>query len=271
MIKPSTEKRADVTQFDNQPTLQPLIPQQISDDLEFTVYGVTFKMKYVQGGTFSMGREESDAEAWDGERPIHTVTLSHDYYIGETEVTQGLWKAVMGSNPSYEDCGIGDNLPVNYVSWNDCHDFIRELNNETGKNFRLPTEAEWEYAASGGSKSRGYKYCGSNIIGDVAWFEDNSDGKVHLVKSKSPNELGIYDMSGNVLEWCEDWFDYYPVESVYDPVGPSLSSGWGRVMRGGSWDGNENECRVVSRDYDVRYAPEYLLTLVGMRLLLCSQ
>ena len=198
----------------------------------FTVNGVSFKMVYVQGGTFSMGSNDSEAE--DDEQPVHSVTLS-DYYIGETEVTQQLWHAVMGSNPS---CFTGDSQrPVDCVSWEDCQTFIRKLNALTGKDFRLPTEAEWEYAARGGNKSRGYKYSGSNTLSDVAWYDDNASDTTHSVKQKRSNELGLYDMSGNVYEWCQDWYssNYYSQSPSYNPTGPS--SGSRRVIRGGRWIG----------------------------------
>ncbi|MCQ2291325.1 MAG: SUMF1/EgtB/PvdO family nonheme iron enzyme, partial [Muribaculaceae bacterium] len=168
------------------------------------VNGITYEMIEVEGGTFTMGatkKQGSDAES--DEKLTLQVTLS-DYYIGKTEVTQALWEAVMVSNPSVF---IGDNLPVESVSWDDCQEFIRRLNSLTGENFRLPSEAEWEYAAHGGNRSRGYKFSGSNNIGDVAWYWDNSWSKIHPVGTKAPNELGIYDMSGNVEEWCSDWYD----------------------------------------------------------------
>ena len=205
------------------------------------VNGVSFTMIAVDGGTFSMGAtSEQGSDADSDEKPVHSVTLS-DYYIGETEVTQELWEAVMGSNPSYFS---GDQKPVEYVSWDDCKEFITKLNNLTGKDFRLPTEAEWEYAARGGNKSKGYKYSGSNTISDVAWYGDNSSETTHNVKTKSPNELGIYDMTGNVREWCEDWYGDYSSGSQTNPTGPS--SGSSRVDRGG-WNGSASNCRVSRR------------------------
>ena len=199
-----------------------------------------YRMVFVEGGTFQMGSNDGD----DDEKPVHSVTLS-DYYIGQTEVTQELWQAVMGSNPSYSGFKGAKN-PVNCVSWNDCQEFIIKLNRLTGGRFRLPTEAEWEYAARGGNKSRGYKYGGSDNLGSVAWYNKNSCSEVHPVGSKSPNELGLYDMSGNVGEWCADWFGSYPSSSQTNPTGPS--SGSYRVSRGGSWIYTASFCRVANRN-----------------------
>ena len=229
----------------------------------FTVNGVSFKMIKVEGGTFNMGAtSEQGSDAGSNEYPVHSVTLS-DYYIGETEVTQELWEAVMGSNPSYFK---GSQNPVEKVSWNDCKEFITKLNRLTGKNFRLPTEAEWEYAARGGNKSKGYyKYSGSNTIDNVAWYDGNSSSATHNVKTKSPNELGIYDMSGNVWEWCEDWFGDYSSGSQTNPTGPS--SGSYRVLRGGSWYGSAKGYRVSGRGND---DPGSRYTNYGFRLA-CSQ
>ena len=203
----------------------PAVTFAFIENKTFTVNGISFDMVFVEGGTFQMGSNEG----YDDEKPVHQVTLS-DYYIGQTEVTQGLWQAVMGSNPSDFK---GAKNPVNKVSWNDCQDFTRKLNSLTGANFRLPTEAEWEFAARGGNKSRGYKYSGSDNLGSVAWYEDNSGNKAHPMGGKSPNELGLYDMSGNVWEWCADRFGSYPSSSQINPTGPS--SGSNRVRRGGSW------------------------------------
>ena len=224
------------------------------------VNGVSFNMIKVAGGTFTMGatsEQGNDADSY--EKPTHSVTLS-DYMIGETEVTQKLWQAVMGSNPSYFS---GTNLPVEGVSWYDCQTFIRKLNQMTGKNFRLPTEAEWEYAARGGKKSKGYKYAGSNTLSSVAWYNDNSSGKTHPVKQKHPNELGIYDMSGNVHEWCQDWYGSYSSSVQPHPVGPSTGSF--RVYRGGSWYNGVWYCRVSYRGYNV---PMCYTKYLGLRLAL---
>ena len=229
----------------------------IDDDFTITANGVSFVMKRVSGGTFQMGSD--DSEAYSDEKPVHSVTVS-SFYMGETEVTQALWKAVMGSNPSNWK---GDNLPVESVSWNDCQEFIRKLNSLTGRSFRLPTEAEWEYVARGGSRSSGTKYAGSSSIGSVAWYTDNSGSKTHSVKGKSPNELGLYDMSGNVWEWCGDWYGGYDSGSQTNPKGPS--SGSYRVLRGGSWDNYARICRVSYRSYGV---PDYRRGNLGFRLCL---
>ena len=213
--------------------------------LEFNVNGVQFRMKYVEGGTFMMGALGDDIEAKDWERPRHSVTLDN-YYIAETQVTQELWQAVMGNNPSKFKGDI--HRPVEKVSWNDCQVFIGILNHFTGKKFSLPTEAQWEYAARGGIKSKGYKFSGSNSLGDVAWYgEDSKTGSTHPVAQKQANELGLYDMSGNVLEWCLDWFDsnYYANSPQNNPQGPS--SGDRRVLRGGSLRSVSRSCRVSCR------------------------
>ena len=214
----------------------------------YTANGVSFNMVYVEGGTFQMGSNDGESD----ERPVHSVTLS-DYYIGQTEVTQELWQAVMGSNPSYSGF-VGAKNPVNGVTWNDCQEFILKLNRLTGGSFRLPTEAEWEYAARGGNKSRGYKYSGSDYLGSVAWYESNCVGKVHPVGSKSANELGLYDMSGNVWEWCSDWYGSYSSSPETNPTG--ASSGSERVFRGGSFYYGESYCRSAYRgSNDPTYRP----------------
>ena len=199
-------------------------------------------MVKVEGSTFTMGATpEQGNDAYEYERPAHQVTLS-DYYIGRYEVTQKEWQAVMGDNPSKF---YGDNLPVDYVSWNDCQDFINKLNQLTGLKFRLPTEAEWEFAARGGKQSKGYKYSGSDNAKNIAWYEKNSGSKPHQVGTKEPNELGIYDMSGNVGEWCGDWYGRYSSSAQTNPTGPS--SGSGRVLRGGGWSRDAGYCRVSDR------------------------
>ena len=224
----------------------------------FTVNGVQFTMVEVGGGTFTMGAtSEQGSDAWDEEKPAHEVTLS-DYYIGQTEVTQALWEAVMGSNPSDSK---GGNLPVERVSWDDCQVFIQKLNQLTGKQFRLPTEAEWEYAARGERKSRGYKYAGGNNIDSVAWCDGNSGNETHPVATKQANELGIYDMSGNVLEWCSDWCGDYTSSSRSDPQGSS--SGSFRVIRGGCYYNFARNCRV---SYRISNTLDYRSGYLGLRL-----
>ena len=195
--------------------------------------------------------EQRTSAQRDKEYPTHQVTLS-DFYIGKYEVTQEQWEIVMGNNPSWFK---GANNPVENVLWDDCLEFIEKLNQLTGLKFRLPTEAEWEYAARGGNKSKGYKYSGSNTIGDVAWYYDNaynvgsssSNYGTHPVGTKAPNELGLYDMSGNVHEWCSDWFGSYSSSAQTNPTGPT--SGSYRVLRGGSWSYRANYCRVSDRYY----------------------
>lgn len=224
-----------------------------------TVNGIKYNMVWVDGGTFRMGATSEQGSEISDEKPVHSVTLS-GYYIGKTEVTQALWQAVMGSNPSYFE---GDDLPVEQVSWDDCQEFIRKLNSLTGQNFRLPTEAEWEFACRGGNNSRGYKYSGSNYIDNVAWYDGNSGDKTHPVATKSPNELGIYDMSGNVWEWCADWYGDYSSGRQTNPKG--TYGGSHRVNRGGSWIRYARNCRSSFRYY---YYPTYRSGLLGLRLAL---
>ena len=229
-----------------------------TNNREFNVKGVKFTMVAVEGGTFTMGAtSEQGRKADSDEKPTHRVTLSN-YLIGQTEVTQELWQAVMGNNPSSFK---GSSNPVERVSWDDCQEFIRKLNNITGEQFRLPTEAEWEYAARGGKKSQGYKYSGSNNIGELAWYESNSSSKTHPVATKQPNELGIYDMSGNVWEWCSDWYGDYSSSSQTNPTG--AVNGSYRVNRGGSWSSSARGCRVSCRNGDY---PDFRDFYLGLRL-----
>lgn len=209
----------------------------------FTVGGVSFTMIKVDGGTFQMGATKEMKKWFGDEKPVHQVTLS-TYYIGETEVTQELWQAVMGSNPSNFK---GNRRPVEQVSWDDCQEFIKRLNQKTGQHFRLPTEAEWEFAARGGTKSRHTQYSGSSNLNDVAWYEDNSSSTTHDVKTKQPNELGIYDMTGNVYEWCQDWYRGYSSSAQTNPTGPT--SGSSRILRGGDWSTPAGNFAVSIRWY----------------------
>jgi formylglycine-generating enzyme required for sulfatase activity len=261
------------------PPLLDASTSQVIEGKTFDVYGVTFKMMKVEGGTFRMGATREQRSRSIDEKPAHKVTLS-SYYIGETEVTQALWVAVMGTNPSnFQDASFqenficcdsiveisfpGDNLPVENVSWDDCQTFIKKLNRITGENFRLPTEAEWEYAARGGNNSQGYQYSGSNNLSSVAWYDDNSGNQTHEVKTKSPNELGIYDMSGNVWEWCQDWKGSYSSNSVTNPTG--AASGSYRVDRGGSWNYGAGLCRSAYRSLST---PGEQYSDLGLRLAL---
>ncbi len=249
--------------------------QASSSSLSFTANGVTFEMIKVDGGTFTMGgTSEQGSDAESDEKPTHSVTLS-DYYIGKYEVTQALWEAVLGNNPSNYK---GSTKPVEMVSWDDCKNFISKLNSLLssqlgGKRFALPTEAQWEFAARGGKKSQGYKYAGSNTIDNVAWYTVNSYDKgsnhpdygTHTVGTKSPNELGLYDMSGNVWEWCQDWYSSssYSSSSQTNPTG--ASSGSYRVFRGGSWLNYAGGCRVSFR---ARRTPSDRKYYLGFRVVL---
>jgi formylglycine-generating enzyme required for sulfatase activity len=232
------------------------------------------EMILVKGGTFTMGCTSEQSDCDNDEKPTHQVTLS-DFYIGKYEVTQKQWKEIMGNNPSkFTGC---DNCPVEQVSWNDIQDFIKKLNQKTGKRYRLPTEAEWEYAARGGastgsastgsastgSATGATKYAGSNNVDIVAWYSGNSNSKTHPVGQKQPNELGIYDMSGNVWEWCADWYDegYYNNSPRNNPRGPT--KGDYRVLRGGSWFLNYWYCRVANRNNGY---PDYRYFNSGFRL-----
>ena len=225
---------------------------------------VTIRMVKVSGGSFWMGTDMDQAgEASQWELLSHKVTVS-DFSIGETEVTQELWQAVMGSNPS-RFTGNAQH-PVEGVTWNDCQQFIAKLRQMTGKDFRLPTEAEWEFAASGGGKSKGYKFAGSNDANRVAWWGYNTgrgDCSTHPVAKLIPNELGIHDMSGNVWEWCQDWFAPYSSDEQTNPAGPE--TGNSKVFRGGCWSGDSKNCRVTERFY---FAPTLHGDLIGLRLAL---
>ena len=222
--------------------------------------GISIDMVRVEAGTFTMGATAEMKNTEDSEKPTHRVTLTNDYYIGKYEVTQALWQTVMGNRPSNFK---GYNLPVEQVSWDDCQEFISKLNRITGKMFRLPTEAEWEYAARGGKKSRGYQYSGSNNLSDVAWYNENSGYETYAVGTKQPNELGIYDMIGNVCEWCQDWYGAYSSSSQVNPTG--ANSGSRRVYRGGSWRYPAPYCRSSVR---AAGEPNSRDDFLGLRLVL---
>ncbi len=223
---------------------------------------VSTEMVFVKGGCFDMG--DIFGEGHDSEKPVHKVCVN-DFLIGKYEVTQELWKSIMGNNPSFfSSCGVA--CPVENVSWNDVQEFIRKLNDKTGKSYRLPTEAEWEFAArSGGMKE---KYAGTNSDIDLeryAWYDFNSNKATHPVGQKEPNSLGLYDMSGNVWEWVSDWssITYYKISPRDNPQGPS--SGGNRVCRGGSWDSVPQLLRTA---YRRSLAPVYKDSRRGFRLLL---
>ena len=237
--------------------------QMTYSDGVLTVNGVRYEFALVEGGTFTMGATPEMGEAQNDERPAHEVTLTRDYYVSKTEVTQALWRAVMGTNPSDFP---GDRHPVEHISWNDCQKFLARLNAATGKQFRLPTEAEWEFAARGGIKSRDYRFSGNDNLSLVAWNASNSGHTTHDVASKLPNELGIYDMAGNVMELCADRYGAYSGEAQTDPVGPA--SGKERVGRGGSWNSDAKACRTSNRRYS--YHPDSRSLMLGFRLVITA-
>ena len=250
-------------------------------DQTFTVNGISFKMVYVQGGTFTMGCPYEDSKKGkSSEKPKHQVTVS-DFLMGETEVTQALWEAVMGTtvreqrdkeDPSKSIKGEGASYPMFFVSWNEAVAFCKKLNEmlqsqlPLGCRFALPTEAQWEYAARGGNKSQHFQFAGSNTADDVAWHTSNSGDKVHPVRTKSPNELDLYDMSGNIYEWCTDWYGSYRSSAQTNPKG--LSSGSERVLRGGVWCWGNYDCLVYSRFSD---SPGKRSSVYGFRLSLVGQ
>ena len=235
--------------------------------INIDVNGVSFEVVRVEHGTFMMGTPEDSTlgAAADHERPVHEVTISKDFYMGRYPVTQKLWKAVMGGTPFAEgeqwsvEFGVGDDVPVYFVSWNDCQTFIAKLNELTGKSFRLPSESEWEYAARGGNKSKGYRYAGSDDIFEVAWFGGFMGAE--KVGGKRPNELDLYDMSGNIYEWCIDYANYSD-ENHIDPIGNSPN---GAAKRGGCWNAQPSGCRVSARG---SAGKSQRLSLVGFRLVM---
>jgi formylglycine-generating enzyme required for sulfatase activity len=244
-----------------QPHVVSALLKREGEDRLVTVGSVTFTMIPVKGGTFQMGAtKEQTGEARKDEKPVHTVTLDN-FQIGETEVSQALWREVMGSNPSTYK---GNDLPVTNITWEDCQEFIKKLNERTGKQFRLPTEAEWEFAARGGTASKGYMFSGSDEVRSVAWHNRDSNRDRHngpyAIKSKDPNELGIYDMSGNVNEWCQDWFGDYTADPQTNPQGPA--TGKEHVYRGGSWWYYGMSCRVSRRNSGVKD----VRGVIGLRL-----
>ena len=225
--------------------------------------GINIEMVKVQAGTFMMGATSEMQDPYDvDEKPVHQVTLTNDYYMGKYEVTQALWQAITGKNPSQFK---GDDRPVEQVSWKDCQKFISKLNRLTGRKFRLPSEAEWEFAARGGKKSKGYQYSGSSNISEVAWYTNNSCGKTHPVGTKQSNELGLYDMSGNVGELCQDRYGSYYVRSSSGTNPTGAVSGASRVLRGGNWMWDAWTCRSSCRS---SFTPGYRSSIIGLRLVL---
>lgn len=254
-VKPRKKPPTTTTTTQTKPT-KPTPPK--TPRLSQAVRELEANMVRVESGTFMMGatsEQGSDAANW--EKPAHHVTLS-SFSICKYEVTQELWESVMGSNPSEFN---GAKRPVENVSWEDCQIFIKKLNQLTGKKYRLPTEAEWEYAARGGNRSNGYKYAGGNNVSDVAWYKENSENKTHDVGTKRANELGLYDMAGNVWEWCSDWYGDYSSSSQKNPKGPS--SGDERVFRGGGWVSLAKGSRV---SYRGNFAPWDRDNSLGLRL-----
>jgi len=251
-------------------------------NLTFRVNDTKFEMAFVEGGTFTMGCTSDPNDCFENEEPTHSVTLS-DFYMGRFQVTQQLWNRVMGTTVSQQRnlldstlvlYGEGNDYPIYYVNHTECEAFCEKLNQLVSKQlpkgykFSLPTEAQWEYAARGGRKSKGYTYSGDHNIWKVAWYEENSEDKTRKVGLKGRNELGIYDMSGNVWEWCSDWFDgsYYSYSPSTDPTGPGY--GYHRVLRGGSWRSIEQGCRVSCR---YKNLPNERASNCGLRLALIKE
>lgn len=228
----------------------------------FHLNGVGFAMIPIEGGTFTMGAtEEQTEDANEDEYPAHEVTVS-SFYMSQIEVTRQLWLEVMGTTPG----NFSSNLcrPITHVSWDDCQEFITKLNERLHRSFRLPTEAEWEYAARGGKLSHSYLYAGSNDIDEVAWYGGNPSGNIsHNVAMKKDNELQLFDMSGNVREWCQDYYGPYSSEPQTDPTGPE--SGYYHVFRGGSFTDRAAWCRVSNRLYNSSNTTSYY---IGFRLVL---
>lgn len=221
-----------------------------------TTLGLNLKMIYVEGGNFMMGcGPEQGNNCYQNEQPSHSVSLN-SFYISALEITQSQWEKVMGIsiNEQKEQSGysrlygVGSNYPMYYVSWNDAMKFCKQLSKKTGKNYTLPTEAQWEYAARGGTYFKDTRYAGAKTIDDVAWASQNSQASAHQCGAKNANELGIYDMSGNITEWCLDWYDDYDTYNITDPV--NNERGTFKVLRGGCWDSKNTQCRVSSREFD---------------------
>ena len=239
-----------------------VVADEMPETMTLKVGDAEFSLSRVDAGTFTIGPVAGDKNVTADEKPAHKVDLTQRFYIGQTEVTQELYKAVMGTNPSKFS---GANLPVEQVSYNDAMEFCKRLSEQTGRTFTLPTEAQWEYAARGGQKApeTPQLYSGSDNISEVTWFEENSAGKTHPVASKAPNAIGLYDMTGNVFEWCLDWYGSYKGGDVTNPAGPE--KGKNRVIRGGSWRGDAKNCRV---SYRYNYGPDHNRFNLGFRVVM---
>ncbi len=239
-------------------------PKKQTTDVVVEINGQEFCFVWVNGGTFEMGEAHGNEYS---DRLDHTVTLD-GFYMGKYEVTQAQWRAIMAYNPSSH---LGDDNPVDFVTWNECQEFIQKLNNLSDKQFAMPTEAQWEFAAQGGNKSRNTLYCGDDNIDAVAWYLGNSDGTTYLVGKKVPNELGLFDMSGNVWEWCQDWYhrSYYKQSPEHNPVNNDMSDSWGeRVIRGGGWRSSANDCSITYRHY---FEQDRASSFIGFRLVMLSK
>ena len=240
---------------------KPTIPDSLQV-LHFDVNGVPFDMQRVEGGVFVMGgTREQHRERISTDLPTHTVALDA-YYIASTEVTQALWKAVMPEWEFFEELYL-PNFPISYISWNDCQEFVRRLDSITGMPFRLPTEAEWEYAARGGNRSKGFRFAGGNIVENVSWGLSNAGFRTHEVGKKQPNEVGLYDMTGNVSEWCSDWYAPYHFGTVPNPQGPTI--GKEKIIRGSSYSNCQDNSYLSHRYMAV---PTEATSYCGMRLAL---
>ena len=228
-------------------------------EITIEVQGVAIPMKLISRGTFTMGGSLEGIDYKDNELPAHSMEVE-SFYMSVYEVTQQLWTAVMGTNPSEF---IGEQNPVENVSWYDCVEFTTKLSSLTGRLFRLPTEAEWEYAAKGGSNQENFEFAGSNHLWEVAWCVSNSEKRTHPVGHKECNGCGLYDMSGNVYEWCSSWYAPYVIESMYNPLGPD--NGEDKVFRGGSWKYSDTYCRITYRPHT---NPNGRYNNLGLRLVL---
>lgn len=240
---------------------KPTIPDSLQV-LHFDVNGVPFDMQRVEGGVFVMGgTREQHRERISTDLPTHTVALDA-YYIASTEVTQALWKAAMPEWEFFEELYL-PNFPISYISWNDCQEFVRRLDSITGMPFRLPTEAEWEFAARGGNRSKGFRFAGGNIVENVSWGLSNAGFRTHEVGKKQPNEVGLYDMTGNVSEWCSDWYAPYHFGTVPNPQGPT--TGKEKIIRGSSYSNCQDNSYLSHRYMAV---PTEATSYCGMRLAL---